>query len=319
MSPNAVAAVTMFCAGAVLFAADVPSQAAAAGYSTNTFSSQFARESIDFKSTEVSGFQWYPFHFFQQELPDPAGLALNDDGSITLGAKSKITIATAAPSRSPDRWVGVAFGGGAYFEAVLKFDPRDVVKAHAKEWPAFWSLAIEHLAELDAEQWKGQVKGYAHYIEPDFFEYDLWSFRPPNVYGGAIHDWYGVYQRTCPGNAFCNMSNAGHGGTRFSNFGISTPDKTDFRQYHKYGFLWVPATAAAPGFAQYYFDDSLTSDRVTWTSFADQAPPPGLAPWTFGVIDQQHLAVILDTGAGQPMTVKSVNVWQASRAGNLTR
>lgn len=295
-----------------------PPQATAVGYKLSTFSSTLARSSVDLTGKNAGGPEWYAFQFFHQQLPNPSDITFNPDGTVTLGKSGKISITTAAPSRTPSHWTGLAFGGGAYFEAILSFDPRAVVKANAKEWPAFWSMAIEHLADLDSQQWPGQTKGYMHFIEPDFFEYDVWSFRPPNYYGGAVHDWYGEFKKQCPNN-FCNASNAGKGGTKFSNFGVATPENTDFTQFHKFGFLWVPATDSAEGYAQYYFDDKPTSDKVTWTKFSNQAPPPGNAPWTFGIIDRQHLAVILDTGAAQPMTVKSVNVWQASQKGNLTQ
>jgi hypothetical protein len=306
-----------------LLAADPPPPAAAAGFKLNTFSSRFNNAAVDLASKETPGIQWYPFHFFHSPLPDSASLVVNPDGSVTLGTNtvpgpaSKISIATAAPSNGPSRWTGQVFGGGAYFEAALKFDPRDVIQAEMKsQWPAFWSMAIEHLAELAAEQWKGQAKGYNHFIELDFFEYDVWKSSPQGAYGGAVHDWYGVYKVTCPGQ-FCKVNNAGGGGTNFDNFKILASAGTDFRQYHKFGVLWVPATDTSQGYAEYYFDDKKTADKVTWTKFRGEPPPPGAAPWTFGVIDQQHLAVILDSGPGQPMTVKSVNVWQSSPAGNL--
>ncbi|MGY3366181.1 hypothetical protein ACVWZL_003306 [Bradyrhizobium sp. GM2.4] len=38
---------------------------------------------------------------------------------------------------------------------------------------------------------------------------------------------------------------------------------------------------------------------------------------TFSILDSQHLVLILGTGVGEPMTVKSVRVWQASDAGNM--
>jgi hypothetical protein len=79
----------------------------------------------------------------------------------------------------------------------------------------------------------------------------------------------------------------------------------------------VPATDKSPGYAQYYFDGVATPDKITWTKFHGEIDNPGTTPWTFGIIDQQHLAILLDSGPGQPMTVKSVNVWQASPAGNL--
>jgi len=290
--------------------ANVPPQAAAAGYNTKTFTSTFSKQALDLDNTEQPGFDWYPWHFFGQALPEAKSVALNADGSIVIGAAGLFSsFATAAPTRTASRWVGLAFGGGAYFEATLKFDPENTAKGKPNDWPAFWSMSIEHLADLNGQQWPGQPAAYVHFIEPDFFEYDVWSFRPRNYYGGAIHESYGIYRTTCAPENFCSVSNP--------RFTIAAPPETDYRKFHKFGFLWVPATASTQGYAQYYFDGVATSDRVMWDRYTDQAPPAGRAPWTFGIIDQQHLVIILETGAQQPMTVASVAVWQSSAVQNL--
>jgi hypothetical protein len=115
------------------------------------------------------------------------------------------------------------------------------------------------------------------------------------------------------------VSNSRGGGTDFANFVIHASAGTDFTRLHRFGFLWIPATDTSNGYAQYYFDGKPTSDRITWNKFRGQPAPPGSGAWTFGVIDRQHLAILLDSGPGQPMTVKSVNVWQASTDGNWER
>ena len=297
----------------------VPPQAAAAGYLTKTFSSTFSKESIDLYNTGRSGFAWYPSHFFGQQPSRPESVQINPGDGIELGAGDlAASFETAAPARTASRWVGVAFGGGAYFEATLKFDPaRTAQPNRRKAWPAFWSLAIEHAASLGGQQWPGELPGYTHFIEADFFEYDVWAFSPRHYYGGAMHDWFGIYNKTCPGSSFCGVSNAGRGGTRFTNFVVKTPQTTDYTRFHRFGFLWVPATSTRQGYAQYYFDGIATDDRVTWDKYTDQPPPPGQSPWTFGIIDKQHLVLILTTGIGQPMTVRSVVVWQATADNNL--
>jgi hypothetical protein len=178
----------------------------------------------------------------------------------------------------------------------------------SKGWPAFWSAALEHLVNLQTVQWNGQPKGFEHFIEPDFFEYDIPGGG--SSYGGAIHEWYGKYNQTCRG--FCNV---------LAPYYLRVvPSNTDFRLFHRYGFLWVPATSAAPGYAEYYFDDQRVGQRTRWVQFKDQPPPVSAKSqqlWSFGIIDRQHLVLVLGTGIGEPMTVRSVNVWQASGAGNL--
>jgi hypothetical protein len=297
-----------------------PPQAAAAGYDVETFSSTFAKADIDLTNSEKSGYQWYLGQFFGGAATSPSDLTWNADGTLDLngaGTSSNAGINTASPSSGSAGWVGLAFGGGAYFEATFKFDPANTIEAGGKGWPSWWAMAIEHLAGLPSEQWPGQATGYDHFIETDFFEYDVWSFSPHYEYGGAMHDWYGIYEKTCSGN-YCNVSNAGGGGTLFSNFQVETPSTTIFTDDHAFGFLWLPATSTTPGKATYYFDGKATNDVVTWSLYAGtDSPPPGTAPWTFGVVDGQHLVLILGTGSGEPMTLRSVSVWQKSAADNL--
>jgi hypothetical protein len=60
----------------------------------------------------------------------------------------------------------------------------------------------------------------------------------------------------------------------------------------------------------------MGADR-RWTKFDNQPPPPTNQPWAFGRLDQEHLVLILGTGPNEPMTIRSVNVWQASDSNNL--
>jgi hypothetical protein len=106
--------------------------------------------------------------------------------------------------------------------------------------------------------------------------------------------------------------------SNFAGYQIATPANTDFREYHRYGVLWVPATKQTQGYLQYYFDGKPTGDRLSWSQYNDEPPPPGKsAPWTFGVVDRQHMVLILGTGNNLPMTVRWVNVWQKSDSQNI--
>jgi hypothetical protein len=275
---------------------------------------------VDLGGTQKAGFQWYLGQFFGRPATDPTTLTFNADGSLTMNGSgtANAQINTAAPAKGGSGWVGVAFGGGAYFEATLKFNPQDTIGSGGHRWPAWWADPIEHLSFLPGQQWAGQPKGYAHFIEMDFFEYDVWSFSPHNEYGGATHDWYGIYNETCAGKGYCGVSNAGGDGTKFSNFQVETPSSTDFTQYHSFGYMWSPATAATQGSATYYFDGKATKDRITWSQYTgSETPTPGMSPWTFGIADQQHMVLILDTGPNEPFTIQSVSVWQESDAQNL--
>ena len=81
--------------------------------------------------------------------------------------------------------------------------------------------------------------------------------------------------------------------------------------------LWIPATASVDGTVTFYFD-GVSSGSFSYSQFTTQAPPPTAQPWAGGVIDSQHLALILGNGSAARMQIQAVNVWQASTAGNVT-
>jgi hypothetical protein len=290
-------------------AASPPPDAVAAGYTQNTFSA-FTPGSIDINDTGKSGFSWYPWHYFGRHA-QPQNIVVNPDGSVTFngdttGPNGQLT--TAAPAKNAQKFVGVAFGGGAYIEASLKFDPVAAHDKSKKGWPSFWAMSLEHMATSSA-LWAGKEPNYEHFIEVDFFEYDI--AEGGNYYGATMHDWYGVYNKTCAGRAFCSVGRA------YSDVKTAVRSGTDFTQYHTYGFLWVPATGSATGYGQFYFDRTPVGKRVSWTKIAGQDGLPDQQPWQFGILDNHHLVLILGTGVGKPMTVASVNVWQSSNSQNL--
>lgn len=293
-------------------AASPPPEALAVGYDYHSFSSQFTLETVDIRRTKKSGFSWYVWDLFGAKA-DPRAIQINSDGSVTLaGDKTKangqlVTAVKASP------FVGVAFGGGAYIEATLRFDLDAVSRATVQAWPAFWSLPFEGNVVSGLDGWVGQARDYRHSMEVDFFE----AIRNPEglsgpAYGASIHEWYGVYRKTCL-DGLCGSSMPYHEGMRL------VPHDTDFSYYHRYGFLWVPAKPDRRGYVKFYFDRKQVGPTRYWTLYEDQPPPPQGQPWAFGYLDQQHIFLILSSGLGQPMTVKSVDVWQKDNQSNLMR
>lgn len=304
---------------------EIPVPAKKAGYIQKTFESTLTKSSIDIGDSRVPGMHWYVDQFFGRCPTSPDSISWDGDVFNLNGQISQCnpignaSIATAAHRRLTKDWTGLAFGGGAYIEATLAFNPGNTVKApKGTQWPAFWAMSIEHLAQTPNEQWQGAEPGYVHFAEVDIFEYDVWGFAGKDAYGGAVHDWFGRYKTTCPNLPFCHVTNSNGGGSNFSNFVVATPIGTDFTSPHRYGVLWMPATPSRQGSLEYYFDRNATSIRVSWQLFAKQLPPPGLNDWTFGVADQQHLALILSTGVNQPLTVKNIIVWQKNGCQNLS-
>ena len=293
---------------------EVPPQAAASDFTVRTFSSTFSANQVDIANTAKSAFKWYPYNFFGAHTKLDS-IGLNSNGSVTLSGDTtgpNGELATASSStRTPGGFVGTAFGGGGYFEATLKFDPQDVIKNNFNGWPSWWSMAIEHMANLNTSQWLEQPKGYQHFIEAGIFEYDLKDYvgrGKLNYFGGALNDWFGLPS----GGRYSLVSHP------YSVVIREVPLNTDFTQYHRYGFLWVPATATRVGYAEHYFDGRRVGIRIAWRQYTNQEPPPR-PPWMFSIIDHDHLVLILGTGPNEPMTVRSVNVWQASDEQNMKR
>jgi hypothetical protein len=196
-------------------------------------------------------------------------------------------------------------------EAVIKWTALPSGSSNPPAWPAFWALPIEGNFQPYSSQWPQQALGYDHHVEADFFE-ALPGDAGTEVYGGSMHDWYGLYGQTCQPQ-YCDTAQPHEQGQR------TVPAGSDFSQYHRYGFLWVPATADADGFAEFFFDGTQVGTAYRWQQLTAQAlPPPDGQPWAFGIIDQQHLFIILGTGPSQPMTVKSVDVWQANTSANIS-
>ena len=295
-------------------AAAPPAPASEHGYDTSTFESEFTASSVDMSRSLNRGYKWYLLDLFSRQA-DPAGVKLNSDGSVTLlGDKTLAAggLATMAPYRGTNTFVGTAFGGGFYVEAVFNFSYAQVYAAHSggvhRAIPAFWSLPAESIGVYGTNQWPGQPAGYVHNVEFDFFESDYWG--KPTAYGAALHDWWGISGKTCA-SGLCGLAFLNPSGER------DVSAATDLTQYHTYGTLWVPATPTTPGRVDAYFDGQLVGHTHTWTQYTDQAPTPVGKPWAFGRLDQQHMFFILGTGLGEPFNIKSVTVWQKDGSKNL--
>jgi len=244
--------------------------------------------------------------------PNSSLTTFNQDGSATIAALGSgwwaygYFLTSAGASRGGPGFRGTAFGGGGYFEATFAFNSALVNTANG--WPAWWSEGLEHMISK-GDNWTGQRPNYEHFIEPDFFEYDTGSGK---AYGGNMHDWYGVFNSTCAGNSYCGYQ------LPYSTVVRNVPSNTDFTQYHRYGFLWKPATATTKGALSYYFDGVQVGATTTYSKFTNQPPAPNAStPWSFGVIDQDHLVLIIGTAPPVPMKIKSIQVWQPSSVNNL--
>ncbi|MDR3708965.1 MAG: hypothetical protein P4L33_11750 [Capsulimonadaceae bacterium] len=305
-----------------------PPQAAAAGYTINTFHSVFNTNTVDSTGRTQPGFLWYPAHYYWMKPTDAASMQLGPGNTIILNSdgspsgNNNTQICSMSPAKTTSGFVGMSFGGGGYFEATFSFDPDQVFSQRKKSgeqqsnagWPSWWALSADPIIE------RSQVQSWIYYstadvdpkycnsVETDFFEYNC-EPSDRDSYGGALHNWYGIYKYK-----------GIHYPYEYGHMGV--PKGADFTKPHKFGFLWVPARSSSAGkvrgYAAFYFDDKLVSNgKHIWEPYCGEAPPPTDEHPAFGVLDRQHLALILGSGVGEPMTVKSVNVWQMSDHWNV--
>lgn len=288
--------------------ASVPPGARAAGYLRQTFRSEgFNTKSVDQGQSYRPGYHWYHWNFFGPPIA-ASGNVLNPDGtaSLTRGYANGNLVSAA---RTPDgkSWHGVAFGGGFYAEAELAFDAQGVDTD--KGWPAWWSMALEHMIQDGSSHWAGRERDYEHFAELDFMEY-LHGRTDVDSYGATFHDWYGQYNRTCPG--FCDRRPPDQDAK------VKAPQGTDWSRFHRYAVRVIPATSVSLGQIDFYMDDKRVGQKFTYRPLLPESGSAAGWAKTAGIIDQQHMVLVLGAGA-TPLRVRSVRVWQASSAGNLTR
>lgn len=335
----------------------VPSQAAAVGYTTVTLGPRIvlgkSPDPITSYPQFANGANWVPYTFTGTSWTN-IGVVQNADGSITMDGTGQTFgngISTAAAGQyntARDAFTGLAFGGGFYAEAVMKgTGPM-----------SFWANDIETMNGVSVNAgpnpWPGQAAGFGDWMEVDIAEFDT-----TNSYGIAAHNWYGIVGSNVQTNTnFAKVSPPA----------VPTPTPTpratelaqvasllaqaqvlvdklsgqtamplaaqapapDYTQYHKYGCLWVPATASSQGYIKYYFDDQEMAE-ITWNQYNPALPPApidngtnsGAFPQTSGgnsaysVLDTLHLALICGATSGDSVSFQSITVWQASGAQNL--
>jgi len=301
--------------------ASIPLAAKQAGFTHNTYHvANITASQIDFGQKLASGKKLYFWNLWGCRATDSeAKLPGNGTVELVSHCGPSATLMSGMIKPGSPGYVGTAFGGGGYFEAEIAYDPALATKL-SYGWPAWWTMSAEHLWALPAAKWPRQaaVDGvpYEHFIEPDIFEAQV-PTRDNTSYAASVHEWYGAYGKTC--RNFCSFSSP-----QWVNL-KSAPPGNNWAAWHELGMLWVPATSSKPGSLTFFLDNVRQGAPLTWKKYDARrhSPPIGsLTPWRFGVIDDQHLVLIVGSGrkieGRVPLRVRSINVWQASAAHNLS-
>lgn len=331
---------------------------AGSGYQV-TFQTNFqtaGTSTIDMNNTQTAGFQWYLRQLFGGPVVSAASITTDANGIVidpNLGPGA-VEVLHSLINGSGNFWRGTAFGGGAFFEINWAFDGTSVANCFTAftsgncGWPAFWSMALEHILTSRATdaQWPGQAAGYEHFIENDFFEFDIPSATGNQGFGSALVDWSGVGgSSNCPtytytGPGYCGLLNNGDNGVVNNVFicknaactGVTWNEAT----FHNMGSLWVAADAnnGQIGYRRQFIDGvemvdhgSGNPSKVSWskTTMPTPAALPG-SPQTWSIHDYQRLGVIVSSGdnnshnagTNQRLHVKYIKVWQIPGCGTTT-
>jgi hypothetical protein len=174
-------------------------------------------------------------------------------------------------------------------------------------------LDVEHTSQGPYKvSWPNQPNNSAGDAYDDFFEVDIMEYdTSAYAYQEGIGNWYGYPPTRSTSNPY-----DGGGGTG----AVQVPAGTNFAEYHTYGCLWMPATPSTQGYLKFYFDGVQLGDTFMWNYDNPNnpfPPPPVNNSTAMSGMDARHMFLILGTGIDQPMTVKSVTVWQVSGANNL--
>lgn len=84
--------------------------------------------------------------------------------------------------------------------------------------------------------------------------------------------------------------------------------------------LQLSAPTSASGYQKFFFDGVQVGTTMFWNQWSSsETPPPVQGSTAYNVLDTRHVAFIFGCGdPARPVTVHSLQVWQASSANNIT-
>lgn len=273
---------------------------------------------IDMANAQVDGFNWYREQWWGNGTTNLDNISQSGTVLTLGGGTGRGRLQSAIASANPQNYIGNGWGGGAFFEARMKFNPTNT---NISGTFGIYLFSLPHIYDNPAvgdAKWPGQAPGYSHFTELDMFE--LSGFEPDNSYNGhhtfqgTVHDWSGTYNGTLWQRNIYNANSLQDVG--------APPDWTAF---HTYGVLWVPRTGTTPGFVRWYFDGAplgaaywigqidappLPGEGTSFTSTTVDQSTAGLATRTFAILDRHQLAMQLDGNPTLPILIDWIKVWR---------
>lgn len=247
-------------------------------------------KTIDVENTQKDGYKWYvKGMWFPSTSPSmyeilpsykgAKGVLVIKDAPVSMGWNFATTL---FDDEQPEGYRGTVFqpGKGIYYEARIAVANPEHISQNG--WPAFWSVPMpvaSRSRNMNPPPWSFSPENYPmpgwpgrwEVIEDDIMEYNpSWG---ANHHSSTIHDWF-------------NGNNIGN-----FNAVVYPPYGTDYREWHTYGELWVPATAENGwyGYRQIYFD-GVPQQAICWrgNQIAQNGQPSG--SYLFSMIDGTPLS-----------------------------
>jgi hypothetical protein len=276
----------------------IPPAALAFGFTTQTFGGASQPLVYAQVGDTVTNQNLAQYKFFGFNSSNPTPPIQQGDGTILLPGNDAANAGAATAwvnAAKTNHWGGYAFGGGAYFEWVMKWTP---FAGAISGVPSCWLMDIEHQSSVVAlTYWPGQGTTQ-HWCEHDCMEYNTGLL---NKHGNAYHDWY----------------NDGTNHNQSSAFAAVTANAS-YSLFNKFGALWVPATIYARGIMAWYMND-VQLNAYTYTQLVNNnafAPPAVAGSSSMAITDTRHLVPIIGNGNTDghvpDVTVQSISVWQNS-------
>lgn len=228
----------------------VPPQASAVGYLTQTLASSLVSSEFNFGPC-TSASTWAGLNFNSQTPSTSASVSFAGPGYSTIGvANERAEFSSACQDPvGTQNWHGTVYGGGGYFEMIGAYNTNTLQGLSPSSWPSFWCVDIEcnkgvMSGFIDPNCWwngQGLITSsiYAHPVEVDIFEGDAWSFSSPghsDWIADTMREAWGIFGSTC--TAYCAITTPITVRPEYQTIG-----QQDYNQFHRYGFLWVPATS----------------------------------------------------------------------------
>lgn len=289
----------------------LPANPNASGFNL-VFSDEFnSINTIDVNHTGADGYKWYVGQYYGFSSATSSMYSVS--GGVLTFTGCPVSWGSTLQTTEPDSvngkgYHGTAFsaGSGIYFESRIAIaNPSVIGTSGHMLCPAFWVNDIKGCTKLN-RQMPGNP-AYHECIEDDFMEYNP-KWGTGCGYSSTMHDWHGELSGTSTGN----LTN--------SNATLPVTTGTDFTQWHTYGVVWVPGTAANGwiGYRQAFFD-GVAQAAVCWKAGQVGTYPPS-GSYLFSLLQQDKFDLILGScqGGTPTMLIDYVRIYAVDAAGSLT-